>query len=159
MKTKQALNFELQTLDLELQPLERKAKTMKKHDVAAAIFTDGAKIMIARRACVRLYPGRWEFPGGKIQADESADQCLVREIREEFDVDIDECTFFTKSSWVYPEREIHLQAFLVPKPDIPFTLKVHDALEWVLPENLHTYDLLEADRVILADLVQHFASK
>lgn len=132
---------------------------MEKHEVAAAIFTDGTQVMIARRAKVRLYPGRWEFPGGKLQAEESAADCVAREILEEFDVEIEECTFFTKSAWVYPEREIHLHAFLVPKPEAPFTLKVHDRIEWVLPENLSQYDLLEADRAILTDLVRHFVSR
>lgn len=56
--------------------------------VTAAILAKDNKIFLARRKSESKHAGKWEFPGGKIEQDESAEQCLAREIKEEFSIDI-----------------------------------------------------------------------
>ena len=54
--------------------------------VTAAILINDEKIIIAKRKATDKLPNKWEFPGGKIEKNETAEQCLKREIKEEFDI-------------------------------------------------------------------------
>jgi len=57
-------------------------------EVTAAIIEDGDKFLIARRAKGKNLAGYWEFPGGKIEAGETAEACLSRELNEEFQINV-----------------------------------------------------------------------
>src|SRR5260221_13852556 len=78
---------------------------------AALIFCDG-KLLITQRHAKSHLGGRWEFPGGKREAGESFEQCLVREIREELGVEIAVGRVFEEVAHDYPEKTVHLKFFL-----------------------------------------------
>ncbi len=78
---------------------------------AALIFRDG-KLLITRRPAQSHLGGLWEFPGGKREAGETFEQCLIREIREELGVEISVGELFEEISHDYPEKSVRLKFFI-----------------------------------------------
>jgi mutator protein MutT len=78
---------------------------------AALIFRDG-KLLITQRHAGAHLGGLWEFPGGKREAGETFEQCLVREIREELGVEISVGKLFAELSHTYPEKSVRLKFFI-----------------------------------------------
>jgi 8-oxo-dGTP diphosphatase len=81
------------------------------HVSAALIFRDG-KLLITQRLANSHLGGLWEFPGGKREADETFEECLAREIREELGIEISVGELFAEISHDYPEKSVHLKFFL-----------------------------------------------
>ena len=94
---------------------------------AALIVTDG-KILAARRASNRHLAGFWEFPGGKIETGESPEQCLARELSEEFEVESSIGEFFMESVYHYEEKSIKLLAYRVTLNSTIDTMNDHDQI-------------------------------
>jgi mutator protein MutT len=84
----------------------------KSVDVAAALIFHGDKLLITRRHASAHLGGLWEFPGGKREAGETFEQCLVREIREELGVEISVGELFEEVSHAYPEKSVRLKFFI-----------------------------------------------
>ena len=82
-------------------------------DVSAGIIVKGNKILAARRKTGLHLAGFWEFPGGKVEPNESAENCLVRELKEEFGIDTIVTNYVGDNYHDYGEKTIHLIAFLV----------------------------------------------
>ena len=78
---------------------------------AALIFRDG-KLLITQRHAKSHLGGLWEFPGGKREAVETFEECLVREIREELGVEISVGELFEEIAHDYPEKSVHLKFFI-----------------------------------------------
>src|ERR1035438_391450 len=78
---------------------------------AALIFRDG-KLLITQRQAKSHLGGLWEFPGGKREAGETFEACLIREIREELGVEISVGELFEEVSHDYPEKSVHLKFFI-----------------------------------------------
>jgi mutator protein MutT len=116
-------------------------------EVTAAILKKDGKILLARRAPNKHLAGKWEFPGGKIEAGESPEQCLARELGEEFEIVAKIGDFVCESIFHYPEanRTIRLLAYEVAYVSGDFHLSDHDKIEWSAPELLTSYDLAPAD--------------
>ena len=72
----------------------------------------GGKLLITRRHTNAHLGGLWEFPGGKREPDETFEQCLVREIREELGVEISVGKLFESVTHAYPEKTVHLKFFV-----------------------------------------------
>ena len=86
--------------------------TLQTIDVAAAlIFRDG-KLLITRRRAEAHLGGLWEFPGGKREPDETFEQCVARELREELGVEISVGDLFEEIVHAYPEKTVHLKFFV-----------------------------------------------
>jgi len=79
--------------------------------VTAAFIADQGKILAARHAPDKHLAGYWEFPGGKIELDESAEQCLARELSEEFEVQSSIGEFVLESTYHYEEKSIKLLVY------------------------------------------------
>lgn len=114
------------------------------HVVAGIIRHDG-KILLARRAPHKPMPGKWEFPGGKVEEGESPQAALEREIYEEFGVRIEVDDFFSQNLHDYGDFKIELDAYFADWIDGDFSLTDHDAIAWVRREDLQNFDLTEAD--------------
>ena len=84
----------------------------KSIDVSAALVFRGGKLLITRRHANSHLGGLWEFPGGKREAHETFEQCLVREIREELGVVIAVGELFEEIAHDYPEKSVHLKFFI-----------------------------------------------
>ncbi|MDI6880970.1 MAG: (deoxy)nucleoside triphosphate pyrophosphohydrolase [Desulfitobacteriaceae bacterium] len=114
-------------------------------EVTAAIILNGDKFLIAQRAPGENLAGKWEFPGGKIEPEETPQVCLKREIKEELDVDIEVLDFFGESIYEYDSGEIRLMAFWCKWISGDFSLSVHSRIEWVNRVQLDLYDFAPAD--------------
>jgi mutator protein MutT len=125
---------------------------MKAIEVSAALIFRGAKLLITQRHAKAHLGGRWEFPGGKREAGESFEQCLVREIREELGVEIAVGELFEEISHAYPEKSVHLKFFLCKLiADEPQPLDCA-AVKWIEKDGLDAHEFPAADARLLEKL-------
>ena len=122
------------------------------HDVTAAIIYNNGKILITRRSPGEKHAGWWEFPGGKIEAGETPETCLRRELMEELAIDTVIGEQFAESIFEYEAGAVRLLAYRVEIISGEFTLRVHDRLQWVDTSKLCRFKLLPADRPIAKKL-------
>lgn len=114
--------------------------------VVAAIIRDGERILACRRTADRSAGGKWEFPGGKIEAGESPEQALVREISEELSVRITVGALVDRSTTDVGDLAIDLACYEAALMDRrPTQSTDHDRLEWVRPNDLRALDWAEPD--------------
>lgn len=118
-------------------------------DVVAAVIESKGRYLIARRATHKAQAGKWEFPGGKVEINETLSDALAREFAEEFGVSLQVGAILLSSRHQYPEFEINLIALSATTEDEITESTDHDRLAWVLPQNLGTYQLCEADMPIV----------
>jgi mutator protein MutT len=125
---------------------------MKQIEVSAALIFRHGKLLITQRHANAHLGGRWEFPGGKREAGESFQACLVREIREELGVEIAVGELFEEISHAYPEKSVHLKFFLCQllsgEPE-PLDCA---ALKWVDQAGLDGHEFPAADAKLLEKL-------
>lgn len=114
-------------------------------DVTAAIILDKDKVLIARRAPGEKHAGWWEFPGGKLELDETSEECLSRELMEEFGIDSRIGEKFAESIYEYEAGSVRLLAYHAAITGGSLTLHVHDEVQWVRFPELNRYMLLPAD--------------
>jgi mutator protein MutT len=123
--------------------------------VAAGILSRGDRILICQRGGTGALVGKWEFPGGKLATDESAEQALVRELFEELGVRVraDDLHFLETLRHDYPggpQVELHffrVREFAGEPRNLGFR-----SMEWVEPRHAAGFDFLEADRPLLRRL-------
>jgi 8-oxo-dGTP diphosphatase len=131
---------------------------MKRLEVAAGILRDATgRILITERLGGGPFHGMWEFPGGKIASNESAEQALARELGEELGIELQDSAHFMHLEHDYPDRSVSIDFFLVRawKND-PEGLEGQQ-LRWVEAGALADQNLLPADVPVIAAL-QHMAS-
>jgi len=114
-------------------------------DVAAAVIRKNNLILVARRAKGEQLEYKWEFPGGKIEPGETPEQCLQRELEEEFSIIAKAERFIGENIFHYPDQSIRLLAYEVRWLSGNFILHVHDKISWIAPEALLEIDLAAAD--------------
>lgn len=127
-------------------------------DVTAAILVKNGRVLLARRSQDTRHPGKWEFPGGKMEDDENPESCLRREMEEEFGVKVKIEGFFCESVYAYDFGKIRLLAYRVSCDHEELHPLEHEEIKWVSPENLTDYDLLDADVPIAIKVSQEVAS-
>ena len=122
--------------------------------VAAGILRDSAnRILITERLCDGPFNGLWEFPGGKIDAGETALQALQRELGEELGIDVTAALPFMNLHHDYPDRIVDLEFFLVTEwRGEPKGLE-GQGVRWVELAALDTDVLLPADAPIVEALL------
>ncbi len=125
-------------------------------EVTAAIICKNDKILIARRAPGENMAGGWEFPGGKLEEGETAEECLKRELFEEFGITATIGSFFCDSIFSYPKGTIRLLAYFTEIIRGEICLSVHDQIAWVSAAELRLYSLLPADIPIAEKLALYF---
>ena len=125
--------------------------------VTAAIIENKGSILIAKRKKGDRLEDKWEFPGGKLESNETPQECLKRELMEEFSVDTEVADFFFSTTYNYDHSSIRLDAYRVLYKSGKFLLKDHDAIEWVAPSDFYKYEFAPADIPIVEKLVQEYA--
>lgn len=122
--------------------------------VVAALATDGSgRILLTRRRSDQPLPDKWEFPGGKMEPGESPEEALVRELREEIGVRTEVGPVWDVLYHRYPDYDVLMLVYacrLEPGAE-PRCLEV-GALAWARPDELDGYDILPADRPLVARL-------
>jgi mutator protein MutT len=129
-------------------------------DVSAALIFDKGRLLITRRRAGSHLGGLWEFPGGKREPNESFEQCLIREIREELGMKIAVGDLFEVITHAYEERTVRLKFFVCEWiGGEPQTLGC-ESFEWVARDALRKYKFPAADALLLQKLsgaIQFFA--
>lgn len=127
---------------------------MKAIKVVAALIEKENKYLIAKRATGdKNVFGKWEFPGGKVELDESEFSAIEREIKEEFELEVQAIAFLTNNVCSYPDKIVDLRLYACKYIKGNFHLHAHSAYKYVSKEELLNYDLCPAD-IPLAHFVQ-----
>lgn len=116
--------------------------------VVCGVLRRGDAVLATRRGPAMRHPGKWEFPGGKVESGESDADALVRELREELGLDVGVGEWIAVSHW----GEIELHAYEV-SGDGDIVLTEHDAFGWCGRARLLGIDWAEAD-IPLVEIVQ-----
>ena len=110
------------------------------------------KIIIAKRGPDDKLAHKWEFPGGKIEINETSEQCLKREMKEEFDIDVSVGEYLGSSIYHYDHISIELLAYRTYWEEGEISLKDHDDFKWISLEQLTEFDFAPADRIFVEKL-------
>ena len=113
--------------------------------VTAAIIVNDGRILIAQRHPRDRLAGLWEFPGGKIEAGETPEQCLKRELWEELEMEAAIGRCLGSSMYHYDHISIELMAFRAFWNGGPFRLVCHQACRWVRSDQLADFSFTPAD--------------
>jgi 8-oxo-dGTP diphosphatase len=111
----------------------------------AIILNERDEVFVAQRSSAMQLPLKWEFPGGKVEEGETLQDCLRREIKEEFDVSIKIVKQLPPNEHQYLGKNIKLIPFLCSWTTGKICLKEHIDYKWLHPKNLLDLDWAEAD--------------
>ena len=125
---------------------------MKTIEVVAAVIYDEQGRIFATQRGYGEWKDWWEFPGGKIEPNETHQQALHREIHEELDTDIEVGTLIRTIDYDYPNFHLTMHCFKCKLADGHVTLLEHEAAKWLAPNELQTVKWLPADEEILCTL-------
>ncbi|MCT4605659.1 MAG: 8-oxo-dGTP diphosphatase MutT [Marinisporobacter sp.] len=113
--------------------------------VAGILINENNEILIAKRKKGKHLGGYWEFPGGKIEAGETPEESLIRELKEEMDITIKVKDYFGENIYKYERGTIKLIAYLCEMIEGKIILADHSEYKWVKKENLNQYKMAPAD--------------
>ena len=116
----------------------------KRLEVVAAIIRKGDKIFATQRG-YGDWKDYWEFPGGKVEAGETPEEALLREIREELDAEIDIDRYLTTIEWDYPRFHLTMHCYICSLFTEDLHLNEHEAARWLGADGLHSVRWLPAD--------------
>jgi 8-oxo-dGTP diphosphatase len=123
------------------------------HVVGAAIV-EGGRVYLARRGPAMSMPGKWEFPGGKVEDGEAPESALAREVREELGIAIELAGFLGRGESEHGGRRIVLDVWLARRGAGEPVSREHDATGWFTAGELAGLDWPEADLPLLPALVR-----
>ena len=124
---------------------------MKTVHVAAAVILRDGQVFATQRG-YGPYKDYWEFPGGKIEPGETAEEALAREIREELDTEIAVDAPFDRVEYDYAEFHLSMQCFLCRVIRGSLVLKEHEAAAWLDRDRLDDVHWLPADETVISRL-------
>jgi 8-oxo-dGTP diphosphatase len=118
-------------------------------DVACAIILNKDKILVTQRSEKMSLPLKWEFPGGKIENNETAENCIIREIKEELNIEIEIVIKLGAKSFNYDTFSITLIPFISNYVSGELILAEHKDAKWLSKTDLHLLDWALADIPVL----------
>lgn len=117
---------------------------MKKIKVVAAIIQKENKILATKRGYGEFI-NMWEFPGGKIEPGETKEEALIREIKEELNIEINVDKFAIDIEYQYPNFYLFMSCFMCSIKEGSIELLEHNDGKWITKEELNTLNWLPAD--------------
>lgn len=121
--------------------------------VVAAVFQDGSQVLACKRRPEKAAGGKWEFPGGKVEAHESAEEALRRELIEELDVHIKTVgDLIWRETTTTSDPPVDLACYWVETDTFPRSSTDHDELRWCLVEELGQLDFADPDKPAVREL-------
>lgn len=119
-------------------------------EVAAGLLRDGELVLVCQRSAAAAHPLRWEFPGGKLEAGESAEGCLQRELLEELGIDATVGARIASIEYRYPSGpHVRVHFFEVPVYRGRVANRVFERIDWRPVGRLSELDFLDADRPLV----------
>jgi len=123
--------------------------------VAACALVDAdGRVLIAQRPPDKSMAGLWEFPGGKVEAGETPERALIRELKEELSIDVKQACLapFVFASHAYPEFHLLMPLFVCRRWEGTPTPREGQTLKWVKAQTLSAYPMPPADAPLIAHL-------
>lgn len=121
---------------------------MKEIDVVCGAILKDEKYLIAKRA-KGVDEGFWEFPGGKVEPNESQVDAIIRELKEELEIDVKVIKYLCSIDDIRTNIIIHVHAYLCEIIKGNIHLNNHDEIHFVIPNELYNYQFQKADKEIL----------
>jgi len=121
---------------------------MKQIEVVAAIIRKGDKIFATQRG-YGDFKDWWEFPGGKMEAGETPEEALKREIREELSTEISVYEFLCTVEYDYPKFHLTMHCYLCSLLTEALNLNEHEAARWLTKDELNSVKWLPADLLVI----------
>ena len=121
-------------------------------EVVAGIIYKNDKFLIAQRNLNKAQGGLWEFPGRKVEKDETHENALIREIKEEFNADIKVDKFIGENIHHYPEKDIKLNFYKATLIGDKIELLEHEDYKWITKEDKDRFEFAGADKIVF-DLI------
>lgn len=124
-----------------------------KHSVAGIVYSDSL-FFIARRLPVGDMGSRWEFPGGKVEENETFQQALVREYMEEFGVPVTVGSLIAETEFFHKEKPIALHAYEVifPEDNYSWVLSEHTDVKWASLEEIEMLPFVDSDSLLIPEI-------
>jgi 8-oxo-dGTP diphosphatase len=119
--------------------------SMKSEDVVAAIIKKGNLYLVTQRNKDKYMGLKWEFPGGKVEANETLQEALTREIYEELNININVYEKIAEEKYKDSKINIVLHYFLCSIKDGDISLNEHEAMEWADKTDFDKYDFVVGD--------------
>ena len=119
---------------------------------ACAMIDADGRVLICKRPQGKQLAGLWEFPGGKVEAGETPEECLIRELNEELGINVTAACLapFVFTSHAYESFHLLMPLYLCRRWDGFVSAREHEALAWVRPEKLSDYPMPPADVPLVA---------
>ncbi|HVZ99571.1 MAG TPA: 8-oxo-dGTP diphosphatase MutT [Caulobacterales bacterium] len=123
--------------------------------VAAAMFDDAGRVLIAQRPAHKMLGGLWEFPGGKLETGESPEAALVRELQEELGVTVEpDCLDpYAFASHSYADFHLLMPLYAIRAWKGEPQAREAQALAWASPEQLRDYKMPPADAPLVEQII------
>ncbi|MFA7615117.1 MAG: (deoxy)nucleoside triphosphate pyrophosphohydrolase [Weeksellaceae bacterium] len=122
-------------------------------DVSCAIILNQNKVLIAQRNKNGKLPLKWEFPGGKVEKFETIKKSLIREIKEELNIEIEIIERLSPVEHHYSDFSIRLHPFLCNFKSGNLMVKEHEEIQWAEKSDLLNFDWAEADLPIVNEFL------
>lgn len=120
----------------------------------AIIRNEDDEVLVVQRGEATDHPFKWEFPGGKVGAGETEEECIIREVKEELSMDIVICARLPEVEHNYGHKKIKLIPFICDTLDeLPFLSEHHD-FKWIAASNLLKIDFSEADIPVASNYLE-----
>jgi 8-oxo-dGTP diphosphatase len=123
------------------------------HAAIGIIRNPRREILLAIRPPQATMPGLWEFPGGKIEIGETPELALIREIREEIGIDIQEYSFMLQTEYEFPDRHVILYVYEVLQFSGIVSGREQQHIEWKPLNELHTLEFPASNQQIIKHLL------
>lgn len=124
--------------------------------VTCALIVNNQNCVLAtQRSQTMNLPLKWEFPGGKIEPNETAEDCLIREIKEELNIEIKIIQSLPSNTHAYPKITIELIPFICGHINGEIILKEHAQFKWLHTDELLALDWADADVPIVNHYLNH----
>ena len=122
---------------------------------ACALVDPDVRVLIAQRPAGKPMAGLWEFPGGKVEADERPEETLIRELKEELGIAVKEACLapLTFASHGYPEFHLLMPLYVCRRWEGTVTAQEGQGLAWVRPNRLRDYPMPPADEPLVSHLM------
>ena len=117
-------------------------------EVVAGIIYKDDKFLIAQRNLKKSQGGLWEFPGGKIEKNETGEEALIREIKEEFNADIKVDSYVGENVHHYPEKDIKLLFYKARLISDKIELLEHEDYKWITKNEKDNFEFDPADKEV-----------
>ncbi len=127
---------------------------MKTIEVVAAIIKNDNKIFVTRRGYGE-FENMWEFPGGKIEVGETKEEALIREIKEELELDIEIINYLTTVDYDYSNFHLTMHCFICNINGGELHLNAHNSAKWTTLKELDNLNWVPADVLVIEKLKEN----